>query len=65
MGAFDPVASSRTKPRTKPLAHRQPKTLADKIPYFIGGDTTSTWPADTSERYKEYLRASLAKKHTG
>lgn len=65
MGAFDPVAPARAKPRAKPAAHRKPKTLAEKIPYFIGGDTSNAWPADTSERYKDYLRASLAKKHSG
>lgn len=65
MGAFDQVEPARTRQRAKPAIVRKPRTLADKIPYFIGCDTTGTWPADTSERYKEYLRASLAKKHSG
>ena len=64
MGAFDPVESFPTKPRVKAAGARTPKTLAQKIPYFIGCDTSDAWPADASQRYKEYLRASLAKKHS-
>ena len=46
---------ARAKPRAQAEAHRKPKTLADKIPYFIGSDTSKAWPADTSERYKDYF----------
>lgn len=60
MGAFDPVEPVRAKPR----AARKPKTLAEKMSAYIGSDTSETWPPDTSRRYKEYLRASLAQKRS-
>ena len=64
MGAFDPVTPFRAKPRVKTASARTPKTLAQEIPYFIGCDTSDAWPPDASQRYKEYLRARLAKKHS-
>ena len=54
----------QVKPRVKAAIARTPKTLAQKIPYFIGCDTSDAWPPDASQRYKEYLRSSLAKKHS-
>ena len=65
MGAFDPVEPARAKPHAKPRAVRKPKTLAEKMAAYIGCDTSNTWPSDTARRHKEYLRASLAQKHSG
>ena len=65
MGAFDPVEPMRTRARAKPRATAKPKTLAEKIPYFIGCNTSDALPSDLSVRYKDYLRANLAKKHSG
>ena len=62
MGAIDPVEPFRAKPRVKTASARTPKTLAQKIPYFIGCDTSDAWPPDASQRYKEYLRASMAQR---
>ena len=65
MGAFDPVEPPRAKLRAKPVAARKPQTLAARMAAYIGSDTTDAWPADTARRHKEYLRASLAQKHSG
>ena len=65
MGAFDPVEPVRTRARAKPRATAKPKTLAEKIPYFIGCNTSDALPTDLSVRYKDYLRANLAIKRSG
>ena len=65
MGAFDPVEPARTKARAKPRVSKKPKTLTEKIPYFIGCNDSDLWPTDLAARYKDYLRANLAKKYSG
>lgn len=65
MGAFDPVEPVRTKARVKPRASPKPKTLAEKIPYFIGCNTSDLRPTDLVARHKDYLRANLAKRYSG
>ena len=65
MGAFDPVEPARAKVRAKPRASSKPKTLAEKIPYFIGCNDSDLRPTDLAARHKDYLRANLAKKFSG
>ena len=65
MGVFDPVEPARTKARAKLRAVKKSVTMAERMAGYIGCDTSDTWPPDTSRRYKEYLRASLAQKRSG
>ena len=64
MGAVNPAKSLRTKASAKPRAAKKPKTLAEKIPYFIGCNASDAWPSDTARRHKEYFRASLIQKYS-
>ena len=64
MGTSDSATSSRSKVGAKPRASKKPKTLAEKIPYFIGCNTSAALPTELSARYKDYLNANLAKKYS-
>ena len=62
MGAIVPAESVRSSVRAKPRSAKKPRTLAEKIPYFIGCNVSDELPSDISVRYKNYLRESLAKR---
>ena len=59
------MKSARNKARTKSRVSPKPMTLAEKIPYFIGCNTSDALPADLSVCYKDYLRANLVKNYSG